>query len=201
MAEPIRFYFDFASPYAYFALDRVERLAAAHGRRVEWRPVLLWAVLKAHAIAPPLDAPAKHDYFVTDMPRSAAFYGVDYRQPETLGRSSHRAARLYYALVANAPERARAFGRAVFAAFFADGVDISREDELVRIAAGLAIEPAMALEAMNGDVGRARLAAAVETAVADRVTGSPFFIVDGEPFFGVDRLPQIEWRLSQNRPK
>lgn len=201
MAEPIRFYFDFASPYAYFALDRVERLAIAHRRTVEWRPVLLWAVLKAHAIAAPLDAPAKRDYFLTDMPRSAAFYGVDYRQPETLGRSTHRAARLYYALAHRAPDIARGFGRAVFSAFFAEGVDISREDELVRIAAGLGVEANVGLEAMNGDIGRTRLAAAVEAAIADQVTGSPFFIVDGERFFGVDRLPQIEWRLSQNQRK
>jgi 2-hydroxychromene-2-carboxylate isomerase len=199
MAAPILFTFDFASPYAYFALDRVERLAAAHKRSVEWRPVLLWAVLKAQAIAAPLDAPAKRDYFLTDMPRSAAFYGVDYRQPETLGLSSHRAARLYYALADSAPDLARAFGRAVFSAFFAEGVDISREDELVRVAAGLGVAANLALGAMNADVGRSRLAAAIDAAVADKVTGSPFFIVDGEPFFGVDRLPQIEWRLSQNR--
>ena len=50
---------------------------------------------------------------------------------------------------------------------------------------------------MNGPLGRARLAAAVDAAVADKVCGSPYFIVDGEPFFGADRLPQIAWRLGQ----
>ena len=49
---------------------------------------------------------------------------------------------------------------------------------------------------MKGPIGRQRLAAAIDAAIADKVCGSPFFIVDGEPFFGADRLDQIAWRLS-----
>ncbi len=197
MAEPIRFYFDFASPYAYFALDGVEGLAARHGRLVEWRPILVWAVLKAHNIAPPLDTPARRSYFMTDMPRSAVFYGIDYRQPEKLPLSSHRAARLYYALAEREPEAARAYGRDVFSALFVRGEDISEENALMRIAARHGLDASVAHDAMDGKIGRRRLAAAIDAAVADNVTGSPWFIVDGEPFFGADRLPQVEWRLSQ----
>ena len=82
MATPIRFYLDFASPYAWFALDGIERLAREHGREIEWRPVLIWAVLKAHGIAAPMNVPAKRDYLVADMVRSAAFHGVPYRAPD-----------------------------------------------------------------------------------------------------------------------
>jgi 2-hydroxychromene-2-carboxylate isomerase len=197
MAEPIHFYFDFASPYAYFALDGVEGLASRHGRRVEWRPILLWAVLKAHNIAPPLDTPARRSYFMTDMPRSAAFYGIDYRQPEKLPLSSHRAARLYYALAEREPEVARTYGCDVFSALFVRGEDISEENALMRIAGRHGLEASVARDAMDGKIGRRRLAAAINAAVADNVTGSPWFIVDGEPFFGADRLAQVEWRLSQ----
>jgi 2-hydroxychromene-2-carboxylate isomerase len=38
---PIRFYFDFISPFAYLGSVAIERLAARLGREVEWRPVLL----------------------------------------------------------------------------------------------------------------------------------------------------------------
>jgi len=37
MTTPITFWFDFTSPYAYFALDTVERLAHSHGRALIWR--------------------------------------------------------------------------------------------------------------------------------------------------------------------
>jgi 2-hydroxychromene-2-carboxylate isomerase len=194
---PIRFYFDFASPYAYFALPRAERLADQHGRALEWRPILVWAVLKAQGIAPPMDAAVKRSYFLTDMKRSAAFHGVPYRHPAKLPVSSHLAARLYWAIAGYDPQAAKHFGRDVFTAFFTHGEDISDELVVLSLAARHGLAEAPARDAMTGPIGRERLASMVDAAVADGVTGSPFFIVDGEPFFGADRLPQIAWRLSR----
>lgn len=198
--EPIVFYFDFASPYAYFAADGIERIAAENGRTVEWRAFLAWAAFRAHGIAPPLDVPAKHAYFITDMVRSAAFHGVPYRQPK-LPVSAHRAARLFHVVAAEDPGMARTFARRAFSAFFAEGEDIAAEAVVLRIARDCGIAEDTAREAIEGPLGRALLAAAVDRAVADGVCGSPFFVVDGEPFFGADRLPQIAWRLSQDRPQ
>jgi 2-hydroxychromene-2-carboxylate isomerase len=197
MGEAIRFYFDFASPYAYFALNGIAQAAARYERAVEWRPILAWAVFKAHGIAPPMDIPAKHAYFVIDMARSAAFHGVDYRHPLKLTLSSHLCARLYYAIAEQDPSQAQAFGREVFAAFFARGEDISDVETVVRLAGLHGVGRPAAEEGLNGARGRSLLAAAVEAAIGDRVCGSPFFIIDGEPFFGADRLPQISWRLQQ----
>lgn len=196
MPAPIRFYMDFASPYAYFARPGIERLAAAHGREIEWRPVLVWAVLTAQKIAPPMEAPARMRYFLTDMARSAAFHSLPYRHPSKFPISAHRAARLYYAIAETDVAKARAFGKAALAAFFADDADITSEAVLVGLAEEHGIAPDAAREAMDGAPGRERLAAMVDAAIADGVTGSPFFIIDGEPFFGADRLPQIEWRLG-----
>ena len=43
MANPFDFYFDFSSPYGYFASTRIDELAARYGRSVVWRPMLLGA--------------------------------------------------------------------------------------------------------------------------------------------------------------
>jgi 2-hydroxychromene-2-carboxylate isomerase len=196
MALPIRFYFDFASPYAWFSLDAIETLAREHGRGVEWRPILVWAVLKAQGIPAPLDVPIKRDYFFADMVRSAAFYRVPYRHPPKLPLSSHLASRLYHALAVDDLERAQAFGRDVFNSFFVVNEDISDENIVLRLAAQRGIAAAEAGEAMKGPVGRARLSATIEAAIADEVCGSPTFILDDELFFGADRLAQIAWRLS-----
>jgi 2-hydroxychromene-2-carboxylate isomerase len=197
MAGPVRFYLDFASPYAWFALNGIEQLAQEHGRGVEWQPVLIWAVLKANGIAPPMDVPAKRRYFETDMVRSAQFLGVPYRHPSRLPLSAHLATRLYYTIAESDVPKARAFGRDVFGAFFTRDEDIAEADTILRLAASHDIAADEAREAMNGPLGRQRLAAAVDAAVADGVCGSPFFVVDGEPFFGADRLPQLAWRLQQ----
>jgi 2-hydroxychromene-2-carboxylate isomerase len=196
MPAPIRFYFDFASPYAWFALPGITRLAVAHGRDIDFKPVLMWAILKEQGIAPPANSSAKWSYLLADMVRSADFYGVPYRHPRQLPLSSHRAARLYYAIEHADPGRARRFGESVLSAFFVEERDISDRDVLVELAGRHGLSSDTSREAMEGGYGRSRLAAAVVEAVADGVCGSPFFILDGEPFFGADRLPQIEWRLA-----
>ena len=197
MPEPIRFYLDFASPYAYCALPGIEKIAAEHGRELEWRPILVWALLKAQNIPPPMESPTRARYFLTDMARSAAFHALPYRHPSKFPISAHRAARLYQAVAQSDPAKARAFGKAALTAFFTRDEDISDAEVLIALAAKEGIEAGAAREAMDGPLGRERLAAAIDAAVADGVTGSPFFIIDGEPFFGADRLPQIAWRLSQ----
>lgn len=197
MKKPVHFYFDFASPYAYFALNEIERLAERHGRSLERRPILVWALLKAHGIAPPMEVPVKRTYFEADMKRSAAFHGIsNYRHPGHFPVSSHRAARLFYDLRTKDVAVAHSLGREAFEAFFTGGEDISDEDTLVQVASRVGIDPSAARAGMNGETGRAALAAMIDAAVSEGVCGSPWFIVDGEAFFGADRLPQIAWRLA-----
>jgi 2-hydroxychromene-2-carboxylate isomerase len=87
------------------------------------------------------------------------------------------------------------FARRVFAAFFVEGRDIAQEDVL----RALAIEAGIAGDAAAEDMkaGRPLLERAVNDAIADKVVGSPFFLVDGEGFFGADRLPQLRWYLGR----
>jgi len=196
MATPMTLWFDFTSPYAYFALDAVERLAEEHGRKLEWRPILLWAVLKAQGVPPPMDAPARRAYLLGDMARSAAFHAVPYRAPSRFPLSSHRAARLFYALAEHDGAAACAVGRDVFAAYFRDDADISDLPTLAEIAARHGVTREEAAAAAEGEAGRRRLGEANDDAIAAGVCGSPWVEVDGEAFFGVDRLLQLKWRLS-----
>ena len=197
MTGPIVFYFDFASPYAYFALDGVVRLGAETKREVIWRPVLVWAVLKAQGIAAPMETPAKRAYMVKDMVRSAEFSGQPYVHPSKLPLSAHHAMRLYYAIEQEDREIAQAFAREVFAAFFTRDQDISDQEVVVDVAARVGIGDGEARKWMSDDYGRWQLSQMVDRAVADGVIGSPYFIAEGEGFFGADRLPQLAWRLSQ----
>ncbi len=196
MKPPIRMWFDFASPYAYFALDAAERLATAHNREIEWRPILVWAVLKAQSIPPPMDSPARRAYLLADMARSAAFHNIAYRAPTKFPISAHRATRLYYMLAEEDATRARALGRDLFSAYFTADLDISETAVLTEIAARHGMSSQAAIAALEGDTGRARLAQAIDQAVAVGVCGSPWFEVDQEAFFGADRLPQVAWRLA-----
>jgi 2-hydroxychromene-2-carboxylate isomerase len=81
MANPIDFYFDFSSPYGYFASARIEELAAKHGRNVNWRPILLGAVFKITGQQPLPSIPLKGSYANHDLARSARLFGLPYKFP------------------------------------------------------------------------------------------------------------------------
>jgi 2-hydroxychromene-2-carboxylate isomerase len=146
-----------------------------------------------------MEAPQRRRYFLADMARSAAFHSVPYREPVKLPVSSHFATRIYYWLADQDGGRARLFGRDVFTAFLVDQQDITDPETLLSLAARRSVSREDAEEAMNGQLGRDRLSNAVDEAVKEGVVGSPFFIVDGEGFFGADRVAQIAWRLASKQ--
>ena len=137
MAAAIDFYFDFSSPYGYIAAAKVEALAAKHGRGVNWRPMLLGAAMKVTGGAPLPQIPLKGDYAKRDFVRSAKFHGVPFRIPSSFPISTIAAVRAFYWAQGKDPARALALAKALYSAYFADDVDISRVEEVIRIAAGV----------------------------------------------------------------
>jgi 2-hydroxychromene-2-carboxylate isomerase len=199
MPGALRLYLDFASPYSYFALGPLARLAEEHGRPLELRPILLWAVFKQQGVMNPLETPARRRYFLEDVMRSAEFFGLPLRLPEPLQISAHLAGRLFHAWTALRPQDGLLLASDIFEAFFARGENIADPAVLAALPC-LAGEPPEAIRAMiDGAEGRKLLGEAVDEACGAGVTGVPFVTLDGESFFGADRLPQIAWRLQHPR--
>lgn len=199
MPGALRLYLDFASPYSYFALRPLARLAEEHGRTLELRPILLWAVFKQQGVVNPLEKPARRRYFLEDVIRSAEFFGLPFRIPEPLQISAHLAGRLYHAWTATRPQDGLRLASEIFEAFFARSGDITDLAVLAALPC-LAGETPDAIRAMiDAPEGRQRLGEAVDEACAANITGVPFMTLDGESFFGADRLPQIAWRLQHPR--
>ncbi len=196
---PLHFWFDFASPYGYFMGEKIDALAARHGRSVRWRPILLFAVLRALGLPAPLENPVKRDYMAHDFERSARHLGVDFRLPPGFPAITQHAARGFYLLEAVDAQAAVRFARGVMRAYFVDATPIGDPAVVARWLAAQAPVLGNAdtcLQLLQGAQARSLLAAAVDEAVRQRVFGSPFVMVDGEPFFGVDRLPQIDAVLA-----
>src|SRR5579859_3152262 len=114
MANPIDFYFDFSSPYGYFAGCRIDALAAKHGRQVSWRPFLLGVAFKTTGGTPLPSVPVKGPYHLRDMLRTAKLHGVEYRHPTTFPIASVAPTRAFYWLRAKDPERAKTLARALY---------------------------------------------------------------------------------------
>lgn len=197
MTADIDFYFDFSSPYGYLASEKIDDLAARYGRNVVWRPILLGIVFKSTGSAPLASIPLKGEYSMNDIARSARYYGLPYRRPSEFPIATLHAARAYYWLVDRAPHLARDFAHACYRAYFVDDRNIAQPDTLLEIASALGLDRTQFETAVGDPAPKQRLRAEVDQAMARGVFGSPYFIVAGEPFWGIDRLPQLEKWLAE----
>jgi len=197
MPAAIEFYFDFSSPYGYLASRKIEALAQAHGRKVNWRPILLGVAFKATGMAPLPQLPLKGPYSMRDFLRSARFHGIAYRQPENFPVSTIAAARAFYWLQEKDAVQAVALAKALYDAYFREGVDISKPQNVIQIAAALGVNAEALAAALNDPAVKEKTRHEVDAAIAKGVFGSPYLVVDGEPFWGVDRFDQIERWLAK----
>ena len=198
-ASLIDFWFDFASPYGYLMSEKIEAVVAHHGRTIRWRPVLLFAVLRALDLPAPLGPAVKRDYVLSDAERSARHLGVPYALPDGFPAPTQHAARAFYLIEQSDPVAAVHFAHAVYRGYFQRAADIGDPALIAAWAAAEAPalgDAAAVLAQLQSAPTKALLAGAVDAAVQRRVFGSPFVVVDGEAFFGVDRLPQIEALLA-----
>ena len=197
MPAPIDFYFDFSSPYGYLASRRIDALAAAHGRKVIWHPMLLGVAFKATGGAPLPSIPVKGVYAMRDFLRSARFHGIPYRQPTTFPVSTLSAVRAFYWLQDRDPAKAVELARALYNAYFVDDLDISKAENVAQVAAKCGVKAEDLAAALNDQTVKDRTKKEVDAAVAKGVFGSPYVVVDGEPFWGMDRLDQVERWLAK----
>ena len=197
MAPRIDFYFDFSSPYAYLASRQIGALAERWGCRVEWRPFLLGAVFATTGGRPLVEIPLKGDYMKLDLERSAGLAGIPFRLPSRFPLATVAAARAFYWLRETAPALAVPFAEAAFAAYFVEDRNISDPAVVGALLGRIGSDEAAGLVAIATPEVKTLLRAATEAAVARGVFGAPFFFVEDEPFWGADRLPQIERRLAE----
>lgn len=198
MAPPLEFYFDFSSPYGYIAACRIDAIAARHGRGVSWRPFLLGATFKLTGGQPLVAYPMKGQYSIHDFARSAREHGIPFAMPAMHPLATQTAARAFYWLDSRDADLARRFAKATYSAYFADGRDITEPSVLSSLAFSLGIDGPAMLAAANDDTWKQKLHAVTDDAIGVRgVFGSPFVFVDGEPFWGADRLDMIDRWLTR----
>lgn len=189
---PIDFYFEFSSPYGYIASGLIDEFGERVGRQVNWRPFLLGPVWKITGQAPLIDIPMKGEYSRRDFARSARLHKVTYRHPEKFPVGTVAALRTFYWVNDRDPAQAKAFARAAYAAYFADGRDISAAPMVIEVAKECGVDGAALAAALEDPALKERAKREVESAIAAGVFGSPYFVVDQEPFWGVDRMPMLE---------
>jgi 2-hydroxychromene-2-carboxylate isomerase len=197
-ARPIDFYFEFASPYGYLASVRIGRLAANYGREVAWHPIMLGAAFKLTGAKPLLHIPLKGPYVIHDITRMARLWQVPFTMPplDTLPINSLAASRATVWLDQHDPTGAIALAKAIYHAHWGEGRHLGTVEAVADVAADQGIDRQLLSEAVADPLIKVALKYRTEEAIKRGVFGSPFIFVDDEPFWGADRLEQVDLWLQ-----
>ena len=190
------FYFDFLSPYGYFAAMRVDDVAKRHGLAVRWRPFRLGvAVVKVMGLKPNMETPLKAPYIRQDITRLAKILGLPLNPPERLLDPLPPALLFYGTSLDMQPDLAKR----LFAAYWGEGRDVSSPEVLVTIGASIGMSEDAVRSALSSAESRQKLTQQTNAAIEKGVFGSPTFHVSGESFWGVDRMWVMERFLRDGR--
>ncbi|OZI77247.1 2-hydroxychromene-2-carboxylate isomerase [Bordetella genomosp. 12] len=198
-APSVEMWFDFASPYSYLAMARVEALASQAGVRLTLQPFLLGPIFQAQGWndSPFRLYPGKGAYMMRDIARLADKYGVPYHRPVIFPRVGVLPARL--ALLGQHQAWGLAFCQAVFRANFAQDRDIQDEDVMQEILLELGLDAADWIARARTEATKEALRRQVDRARQHGIFGAPTFMVGDEMFWGNDRLEDaLQWACDRS---
>ncbi len=199
--SPIEFWYEFSSTYSYLAAMRIGPLARAAGRTILWRPFLLGPIFaeRGWTTSPFNIYEDKGRYMWRDVAREAEAAGLAFRRPSRFPVNTVLGARV--ALLGVDEGWVEPFTRALYSSYFVDDADLADPTVVERALAGIGLDgPAVRARAESAD-HKPRLRAQTDLARSLGIFGAPAFLVDGELFWGNDRLERaLGWRAPPTPP-
>ena len=197
MSVPIRFLFDYVSPYSYLASTQIRAVAARHGRDVEAVPVLFAGMLDATGGRGPAEIPAKREYMFRDVVRIARALGVPIEPPATHPFNPLTALRVT-GCVGDGAARWRLVD-ALYRATWVLSRRVDQPEVVARAADEAGLDGAKLVEQAASPEAKTTLRETTAESVRAGAFGVPTILADGELFWGVDSLPYLERFLGGER--
>lgn len=195
---PLRFFFDYVSPYAYLAWTQLPAMAARHGRTVEPLPILFAGVLNALGTTGPAEVKQKRFYIYKHTSRLAHDLGVPFVFPSAHPFNPLLALRVT-AAVQDVEARSRLVS-ALYAAVWAGGGGLLQPEQVGEVVASVGLDAQALLAAAQMPAVKEQVRRNTEELLALEGFGVPTLVADGELFFGVDSLGHLERFLRGEDP-
>lgn len=198
MAKPITLYYDFLSPYSYLAHHQLVTTLRDQYSTIQYRPIATLEVMKRVNNSPTtLESRAKGQYAQKDVIRWAIKYGAPIALNPHL-RSTDPTPLYLGALAAEQQNQMETYTTAIFAAVWANAVNLSDADEMQRVLteAGIENPEQLLANAQQPDI-KQQLETNNDLAVEFGVFGVPSIMVGDELFFGNDRLDFVVEELNK----
>jgi len=200
MAVNIDYYFAPQSPWTYLGHERLRRIAAAAGAQVRVLPVDLGGKVFPVSGGLPLGqrAPQRQAYRLVELRRFSDWLGLPLiLKPKHFPVPGDDAARLIIAVdQADGADAAMALAGRVLTAVWVQERDIASAATLAELLAACGL-PAERLTESRAPQVQARYEQYTLQAIEAGVFGAPSYVIDGEIFWGQDRLDFVERRLAQ----
>jgi len=189
VSERAVFYYDFGSPYAYLAAERVTGLFAEAGAEPpEWQPILLGGLFKRFDRDSWGNGRGREEGMRICEARAEDYGLPPIRWPDPWPPNSLFAMRV--ATFAKEIGRTVSFSLAAFRQAFAAGRDLGDRDNVLLAAAAAEIHPRALVAAAERDSLKSALREATDRAGDLGVRGVPAVVVNGNVFWGDDRLEE-----------
>lgn len=198
MPRPVRVYYDVISPYSYLALTRLAELGARHDVAWEPAPVFYAALLDATDLIGPAETRVKRRYTLTDVLRAAELLGVPLVGPPEHPFRSLEALRV--ATLFDGDPRSLELAVALTTACWGEGRDLTDWEVLAAVVGGTGLDVSDLETRASAPAVKAALRDRTAAAIAAGVFGVPTFELDGELFWGHDRLDHLAARLAGRLP-
>jgi 2-hydroxychromene-2-carboxylate isomerase len=188
-AREVKMYSDYKSPFAYLAFDPAFELEQRYRVRLRWIPFQLRIKGKGER-SQYSEYKARYSYL--DARRWANERGLTIRGPLKVYDTTPA---LIGGLFAEKNGRLLDYSRKVYQRFFKRELEADQADAVANVIADLGMSSDDYRKYLSGE-GALAYQRAQDEAANDHVFGVPLFIFEGEPFWGHDRLPVLEQRLT-----
>lgn len=196
----IEFFYDYSSPWTYFASTRIESFCAQNKAELVWKPFLVGGVF--NKVNPSVyqrrenPIPPKDAYYRKDMEDWARFLDLKIVRPTVFPVNSVKALR--GAFVAIEEGTISPYSKAMFEAYWRDDKDISQESVLTEIASGCGMNVDDFLTKIADDRIKRKLFETTDELIARGGFGTPtFFIDETDMYFGNDRFELMQAALDR----
>lgn len=200
MPRTIDYYFSLLSPWAYIGHAPFMEIARRHGVEVNFKPVFLGRVFAETGGLPLAQRhPARQRYRLVELQRWREKRGLTFNiKPQYWPFEVNFADRFVIAVAASGKDP-DPFLRRAFAGIWEEERDLGNPIVLAELAEAAGLDSSSIMDIATGSTTEAIYALNLENAVAGDVFGSPAYVLDGEVFWGQDRLELLDDALSSGR--
>ncbi|TVR09458.1 MAG: 2-hydroxychromene-2-carboxylate isomerase [Salinarimonadaceae bacterium] len=200
MSRSIDYYFSSNSPWTFIGHDAFMEIAQRHALKVNYKPVALARIFPETGGLPLAERPpVRRRYRLVELQRWRDFRGLHFNvKPKHFPFDPTLPDLAIVALVAQEIDPTR-FMRLVFEGVWVEELDLASDEVIAELLAEAGHDAPAVLAAARAPTAEAVYALNIQSALAADVFGAPSYVLDGEVFWGQDRLAVLDDALSSGR--